>query len=427
MFTVRNAAKHIQYAMYRKFAVQDLRPGMYITDSSRTVLDGPAMYSVEGLLKTAEEVKNIAAQGFLEAVVDLTLSYKEWGALYGDSAEQMFASLIKQKTSPFNLSQPPSSPLEPQVELKEELPKAASLYSDALRTTQRIIQNFKNSGELDVEAGSVIVKDIMGSILRNMNALQAISKLRSQDDYTFSHCVNVSMLAAMFTRHLGYADDVVFDAAMGGFFHDLGKAQMPAKILTASRRLTTEEFSTMRCHPRLGYDQLTKVHQLSETARLAALEHHERIDGTGYPDAKQGDQISTLGKIVSIVDVYDALSSRRAYKDAMQPYRVLGLLYGMRARDLDEALTEQFIRCMGIYPAGTIVKLSTGEIAIVTQISHASPLYPKVLVVRDAHAAPTTPHGLDLAAAKDTAIAACLEHGAFGIYPERILKIATTP
>jgi HD-GYP domain-containing protein (c-di-GMP phosphodiesterase class II) len=210
---------------------------------------------------------------------------------------------------------------------------------------------------------------------------------------------------------------------MGGFFHDLGKARMPAKILTASRRLTPEEFSTMQRHPGVGYEYLTKVSGISETVRLAALEHHERIDGTGYPGAKRGEQISLYGKIVSIVDVYDALSSRRSYKDAMLPHRVLGLLYGMRGRDLDEELTEQFIRCMGIYPAGSIVKLSTGEVAVVTQISHASPLHPKVLIVRDTHTAPVKPHELDLAAAQDISIAACLEQGAFGIHPERVLKI----
>jgi HD-GYP domain-containing protein (c-di-GMP phosphodiesterase class II) len=183
----------------------------------------------------------------------------------------------------------------------------------------------------------------------------------------------------------------------------------------------------MRHHAKLGYDYLTEVSVISENVRVAALEHHERIDGTGYPDAKRGDQISMLGRIVGIVDVYDALSSQRVYKDAMLPHRVLGLLYGMRARDLDEELTEQFIRCMGIDPAGSIVKLSSGEIAIVNQINHNSPLYPKVLIVRDAYAAPTKPYELDLAVASDISIAACLEHGAFGIHPERVFKIATTP
>ena len=413
--------------MFRKFAVHDLHPGMYIIDTSGSALDSPCMYSLEGLLKSTEEVAGIAAQGFTEAVVDLGRSYKEWAVLYGDSAEQMLVSMLERKAPSSSPSLPESSPLVPQVELKEELPKAAALYNEALKTTQRIMQDFKNNGELDVRAGSVVVKEIVDSLLRNVNALQAVSKLRSQDDYTFSHCVNVSMLTAMFVRHLGYNDDVMFEAGMGGFFHDLGKARMPVKILTASRRLTPEEFAIMRHHAKLGHDYLTEVPEISENIRLAALEHHERIDGTGYPDAKRGEHISMLGKIVSIVDVYDALSSRRVYKDAMLPHRVLGLLYGMRAHDLDEELTEHFIRCMGIYPAGSIVKLSTGEIAIVRQINHSSPLYPHVLIVRDAYAAPIKPYGFDLTVAGDISIAACLKHGAFGIYPERILKITTTP
>jgi len=413
--------------MFRKFAVRDLRPGMYIADTAGSVLDSPFIYSAEGFIETNEKIKEIAGQGFREAVVDLDRSDKEWAALYGGSAEQLLASVIEQKTLSSSRLQPQSDPLEPQVELKAELPRAAALYNHALKTTQRIMQDFKNNGELDVEAGSVVVKGVVSSILRNMNALQAISKLRTQDDYTFSHCVNVSMLTAMFIRHLGHDDNTMFEAGMGGFFHDLGKAQLPAKLLTASRRLTSEEFATMRDHPKLGYDYLTQVPELPEAARLAALEHHERVDGTGYPDAKHGEHISMLGKIVSIVDVYDALSSRRAYKDAILPHRVLGLLYGMSARDLDTELTEHFIRCMGIYPAGSIVKLSTSEIAVVTQISHTAPLQPKVLIVRDALASPTAPRGLDLAASGDISIVACLEHGAFGVYPERVLKIATTP
>ncbi|MDR2696740.1 MAG: HD-GYP domain-containing protein [Deltaproteobacteria bacterium] len=411
--------------MFRKVPVQDLRPGMYIADTCGSALDSPLMYSTEGLVQGVEEVKNIAAQGFREAVVDLERSHQEWAVLYGDSAEHLFADIITKKPSPSSPPQAQRFPLEPRVELKEELPKASVLYNEALKTTQRIMQDFKNNGELDVRAGSVIVEDIVGSMLRNTNALQAISKLRAQDDYTFSHCVNVAMLTAMFARHLGHSEDAVFEAGMGGFFHDLGKARMPAKLLTASRRLTPEEFATMRHHAGLGYEYLTKVSEVTESVRLAALEHHERIDGTGYPDAKRGEHISTLGKLVSIVDVYDALSSRRVYKDAMLPHRVLGLLYGMRARDLDEELTEQFIRCMGIYPAGSIVRLGAGEIAVVTQVSYTSPLYPKVLVVRDARTAPVKPYALDLAVAKDIHIVACLEHGAFGVYPERILKIAT--
>ena len=408
--------------MFRKFAIQDLHPGMYIFDSSGTALDNPFMYSTEGLVKNIEEIQNIVSQGFKEVVVDLDRSYKEWDVLYGVPSEQALVALLEKKSSPSSLLQPQQSPLEPQVELKDELPKATALYDDAIQTAQRVMQDFKKNGELDVEAGSVVVKDIVGSILRNMNALQAISKLRTQDDYTFSHCVNVSMLAAMFTRHLGYNDDAVFEAGMGGFFHDLGKARMPAKILTAARRLTPEEFATMHRHPSLGYEFLTKVPEVSEAVRLVALEHHERIYGTGYPYGKRGEQLSIQGKIVSIVDVYDALSSRRTYKTAMLPHRALGLLYGLRESELDEDLTEQFIRCMGIYPAGSIVMLSTGEVAVVTQVNHNTLLRPKVLIVRDAHTTLAKPHECDLAAAEDISIVASLKHGAFGIHPGRILK-----
>ena len=388
---------------------------MYIAESSLLLLDNPFLYSTEGLINSEQQIEEIFSQGYKEAVVDLDRSYKEWAVLYGDSTEKLFHSFTNKEISK-SLSPPPSTPLA------EELPKASALYTEALVSTQRIMKNFKTNGILDVKAGSIVVEEIMGSVLRNASALQALSKLRNQDDYTFSHCVNVAMLTVMLARHLGGTGDDLFEAGMAGFFHDLGKVQMPPALLSAPRRLTAKEFSLIQRHPEIGYEQLRQLSgDISEDVCLAALEHHERTNGSGYPFGKSDDEISYLGKLVAIVDVYDALSSQRTYKAAVLPHKVLGMLYGMRDTDLHTEMTEHFILCMGIYPSGSVVRLNSGEICVVTQVNQQKPLSPQVLAVRDSRNFPISAKNIDLATAEDLFIIACLEPGIYGVHPERVL------
>ena len=191
---------------------------MYIAESSLLLLDNPFLYSTEGLINSEQQIEEIFSQGYKEAVVDLDRSYKEWAVLYGDSTEKLFHSFTNKEISK-SLSPPPSTPLA------EELPKASALYTEALVSTQRIMKNFKTNGILDVKAGSIVVEEIMGSVLRNASALQALSKLRNQDDYTFSHCVNVAMLTVMLARHLGGTD-----AAPISFGDKKRKATRPSRL-----------------------------------------------------------------------------------------------------------------------------------------------------------------------------------------------------
>jgi HD-GYP domain-containing protein (c-di-GMP phosphodiesterase class II) len=405
--------------MLRKFAVHELRPGMFVVDSSKSSLTSPFLYSGEGLLESAEEIGEIAGKGYREALVDLERSYKEWAVLYGDATEETLADAGSRQTP----THARADALEPKVELREELPKAVEVYTEAVTETRRLLRSFLNNGELDVKTGISVVENVIESVLRNVNALQAVSKLRSQDDYTFSHCVNVSMLTVMFIRHLDNGEGSLLEAGLAGFFHDLGKIRMPETILNAPRQLTRHEFSIMQRHPQIGHDYLKEIPEFSENIRLAALEHHERANGEGYPQAKNGASISRLGKITAIIDVYDALSSRRVYKKPILPHRVLGIMYGMRDKDLDSELTEHFIRCMGIYPAGSVVRLSSGETGIVTRVNYSSPLRPEVLLVRDEQDRDIIPcRSVDLTGHPELSVKDCPDPDSAGVRPVHILS-----
>lgn len=404
--------------MFRKFPIDELRPGMFIADASELMPNTPFFYTKEGLLQSLEEAESIAGQGYREALVDLSRSDKEWAVLYGETAEAELASVVHQLI----LSPDAPGPLEPRADLAVELPRAAALYTSALRTARHVMHHFRGTKEVDIKAGSIVVENIIDSVLHNSGALQVVSKLRSHDDYTFTHCVNVSMFAIMLARNLGRSDTELFEAGLAGFFHDLGKMQLPADLLNAPRALTAEEFAVIRRHPQIGWESISKISAIPESVLSATLEHHEHIDGSGYPGAKKGNEISESGRIIAIADVYDALSSRRAYKEPMLPHHALGLMYGMRDKQLHPELTEYFIRCIGIYPPGSVVRLASGEIGVVMQISYAAPLYPTVLVVRDPQGGFVPASPVDLAKKQDLAIIACLKAGEFGVNPALVLR-----
>jgi HD-GYP domain-containing protein (c-di-GMP phosphodiesterase class II) len=284
------------------------------------------------------------------------------------------------------------------------------------------MEDFRKSGEADIEAGSNAVEEIAASVSRNANALLAISKLRTQDDYTFLHCVNVATAAIIFAKHLGYEGDALRTVGLAGFFHDLGKMEIPLEILNSPRRLTAEEFAVMRRHPTIGHTHLKKIPGLSDLVIQGALEHHERVNGKGYPDGKKGDEIGPAGKILAIVDVYDALSSRRVYKDPMAPHSALGLLYGMRGEDFAPDLVDRFIQCIGIYPPGSLVQLSNDSLAVVSQVDPGEPLRPEIILVREAGGRNIPPSLIDLKLQREVQITQCLDPRKHNLDPLSILE-----
>jgi len=240
--------------MIRKLPVNSLRPGMYISDDVRIGLEYPFLYCAAGMLECTEDIEEIRRNGYTEALVDFELSLKEWRLLYGGSDEAILSSVF---------AEPPKNPvLVPQVELQEELPHAKQLYAQTLRAAQRVMTNFKNSGQADIEAGNHVVESIAASVSRNASALLALSKLRTKDDYTFAHCINVATAAVIFAKHLGYDGDELRVIGLAGFFHDLGKMEIPVDILNSPQRLKPEEFAIMREHSAIGSTHLKKIPNL---------------------------------------------------------------------------------------------------------------------------------------------------------------------
>ena len=400
--------------MLRKLPVNNLQPGMYITSVLQAGLDCPVLFSADVMLECDEDIDQIRRNGYTEALVDLERSQEQWRLLHGGSDEAILRKVLAEPSG--------HTGLIPQVALQEELTHAKQIYAQTLHAAQQVLEAFKNTGQADIEAGSNAVEGIVESVSRNANALLALSKLRRKDDYTFSHCINVATAAVIFAKHLGYEGSSLHTIGLAGFFHDLGKMEVPLEILNSPRRLSPEEFSVMRGHPTLGYEHLKKIPDLSDLVSRGALEHHERFNGKGYPDGKKDDEIGPAGKILAIVDVYDALSSRRVYKEPMAPHSTLGMLYGMRGEDFVPELVERFIQCIGIYPPGSLVQLNDDHLAVVSQVDPAEPLRPQLILVREPGGRGVPPTLIDLKVQRTIQIKHCLDPSKYKLDPLAILE-----
>ncbi len=204
-----------------------------------------------------------------------------------------------------------------------------------------------------------------------------LSKLKVSDEYTYKHSVDVGIMAGTLAMALGFDAACVEDVTLAGLLHDLGKERVPSEILNKPSKLTAEEFSVMKLHPVHGYSMLMSSSELSEVIRQGILNHHENVDGTGYPRGLRGDDIGDMAKIISIVDVFDALVTARPYKDGKTPSQAIEIMFTMLNK-FDERYFRAFLGIVNAYPNGTIIQLSNGETAIVIRQNKAYPLRPVI-------------------------------------------------
>lgn len=389
--------------------IAQLKPGMQVVHPGLDWLEYPYLYMADEFIDSPEAVKRIVDEGYQELYVDPARSTC---AVEPAAIDTLDVAEKRQLTVPQSAK----------VALEEELQAAAKIHDEGVAYARKFMRDAR-AGKVNMESADESMTQIMDSLERNADALLSLSRLRRTDSYTFTHCVNVCVLTALLSRFAGDDEETVFDAGQAGMFHDLGKALVAPQILNAPRKLTRAELEVMRTHPTLGYNQLAAVPGISTAVLYGAAQHHEKHDGTGYPAGLAGDAVSPIGRMVAIADIYDALTSKRAYKEGMFPHRALGIMYEMRDKDLHHDTLAAFIRMMGIYPVGSIVELDDGCVGVVSASNPASPGKPAVTLVRDCDGFEMPPEVIDLDRAGAPAVTRCLDGKCRGIDPAAILGL----
>ncbi|MEE9542374.1 MAG: HD-GYP domain-containing protein [Thermodesulfobacteriota bacterium] len=269
------------------------------------------------------------------------------------------------------------------VDFDEEIEKAQSLKRDAQTVAGDLLSEVRAGKGIEPGKAKDVVDSMVDSVFNNQDALLSLSRLKDYDNYTFTHSVNVSILALALGRRLNFSRDDLGMLGMGGILHDVGKMLVPDNILNKPGVLTEKEFKEMKNHVTYGVDLLGKSRDIDDKSIYLASQHHERVDGSGYPTGMPGADIHLFGRIGSICDVYDAMTTKRAYGDTPSPAVALKRIYGWKGQNFDPDLVDRFIMCLGIYPIGGLVKLDSGEIGVVRSANRNNLLKPKVLVFQD--------------------------------------------
>lgn len=274
-------------------------------------------------------------------------------------------------------------PVEFKKHIDQELSSARAVYKDVYTTVQNIMATIKNGKKADFSSAEPAIESIITSLERNNDALVSVCLSKESDDYIYKHATSTAILAARFSRHLGHSSDVTKNIAMGALLGDIGKIFIPSKILYKPGKLTDEEFDVIKKHSSYSNKYLEKFGKFDDATHKAAVEHHERVDGTGYPHGLSGDQISVAGQITAIADTYDAMTSVRLHQQRKEPTDTLKFILSKRNELFDEGLVKQFIQCLGIYPVGTLVALNNGFIGVVLEQNKQSVMQPIVRLIYD--------------------------------------------
>lgn len=409
---------------------EQLRTGIYVSRLDRPWTDTPFLF--QGFVVDNDE--DLQTLQRLCKVVYVEVTREEEAELKARARKKLSSSDEPPERPDLlaALSNDPAAlldrvPSKDSVPFKNELSAAEATYKDARRAVGVVFDHLRKGGGLDMPQLETVVGPMVDSVFRNRDALGWLSRMKSKDDYLYSHSLAVSVWALAFGRHLGLDKETLKIVGTGAMLLDIGKTKLSTELLRKTGKPTSEEWQLIRAHVEQGIALLRSEKNVDARVLGMVATHHERMDGTGYPGALKGDAIPLVGRIAGIVDAYDAMISERSYAKPKSTYDAVRELKYMGGSAFAPELVELFIQAVGVFPTGTLVELNTGEVGVVIAQNRFRRLRPEVMLVLDAQkkmreeftSLNLLTHGEGNGKTEPTLwITHGLEHGAYGIDPK---------
>jgi len=385
--------------MRKKISVSEVRIGMYIDEICGSWMDHP-FWKKSFLLESDKDLATLQNSSISEVWIDTGLGCDvEVGshAIFEDDV----AKDVENELSRISASTPA------QIPLHKELDHARALLAEGKTAITSMFNEVRMGNAIKISEAEPLVDEISLSIARNPEAFLNLARLKNVDDYTYLHSVAVCGLMIALGKTLGMSGRDLKDVGIAGLMHDVGKALIPNEVLNKPGKLTDEEFEVMKGHPRKGWEVLNVAEGANAIALDVCLHHHERVDGKGYPEHLSGDKLTLFARMGAVCDVYDALTSNRCYKAGWEPAETIRKMAEWREGHFDEKVFHAFVKTIGIYPSGSLVRLKSGSLAIVLEQRSKSLLTPVVKVFFSTKSnAPIMPEMLDLSRSQETIVSA---------------------
>jgi putative nucleotidyltransferase with HDIG domain len=378
--------------MLKRIRVEQLAVGMYLKEFCGSWMEHP-FWRTSFVVTDAKDIEAVRTSSIKEVWIDcakgLDLAPGEPLVSEAESDAQVEAELAAVASQERHIERTP---------LAAEFTRAAKIVAKSRQAVASMFEEARMGKAVDALGAQRLVEEISDSVTRNPGALISLARLKTADDYTYMHSVAVCALMVALARQLGLDEAQVRSAGIAGLLHDLGKAATPSEVLNKPGKLTDAEFAIIKSHPEEGHRMLLQGSGVDAVALDVVLHHHEKMDGSGYPQGLRGDAISLPAKMGAVCDVYDAITSNRPYKAGWDPAESLRKMAEWIQGHFEPTVFQAFVKSIGIYPIGSLVPLSCGRLGVVVEQGNKSLLHPRIKVFFSTKAnARIRPEVIDLA------------------------------